>query len=618
MFLAHDSSPLLSLPPELLSGVVSHLPAETLSLCLLVSRRLFVFASSALWADPFPLLRCASATDGLVVPFLLAKHGAKIRRLRFPEASPRDALEFTAMHQLQRLDLAALDQFAVTDEHIKTVVFNCPFLVDLQIPDCVGCTDKALQHMLNLKSIAFFDSLNIDRCCEMSDTGLIPLIQKMPNLLHLSCNLIPLATESLVFTIASTCSKLETLNMADCDALTNDSLFEIASGCPNLHSIDFSECMQLSEEGLIEFVRARKSGPLARGFKSLKLNGLSTAVTDRSLTCLATGQVLEPLYTSPPATRAKSALHHLELSHLQNLTSTTFATLTSTILPNTLTTLTLSHISIDPITSSPTLSHFLSTQHALTTLTITNNLLTDPLATSIATHCQLLTTLDVSESPLLTDTGAAALTSQCRRLTSVNFKGCTGITDTTIHSFFLHPETQLPHPHPSNLRFLNIGLCNRLTDACGTHLARLALGGCTRFSDRGMHTIKFSGCFNVSDATLDRITASIRDTSPASQESPSGSLRLLCFSGCFKLSTTSLQQSFQRSFNFMNQKNGATRVASVLSSSPSSSSSPAPSMPRHSAAFESQVNTRMSTWERAAATPEFQSDAHHVRNQHAQ
>ncbi|KAJ3028857.1 UNVERIFIED_CONTAM: hypothetical protein HDU68_000730 [Siphonaria sp. JEL0065] len=523
------------------------------------------------------------------------RHAAHIRDLTFPDPSPPLSLRTLNLPNLVALDLGGLEQFAVADAHVEQVLSCCSRLIRLALPDCVCCTDATLFALAAFTNISGFQLLNLDRCCEMSDAGLVPLIKRLNNISSLSLNLLPLATTAVTHAIASTCHKLQLLNMADCDAITDESLIWLASGCPLLNSIDLSDCAHVSESGLIEFVNQRKHSAPSPKFYSLKLNGLD-AVTDKSLLALTTGEPESPVEDAT-ALKSKNTikipLSVLEASNLGNMSHSALEALSCCLLSNRLTTLNLSRLNIPQQDAesiqalSATLSSFFRTQKSLKTLLLTGGLtgaIEDTVCQSISANCLQLDTLDMSECALITDVGTKVIASSCRALTNVNWKGCMGVTDTTISSFFYNATTNEPHSTPSSLRFLNVGLCSKISDASTFHLTRLVQGDSKGTSTRGLHTLKFSGCFNVSDASLHSISSAIlsssstpnssTSSSSSAQPPPTGSLRLLCFSGCYKITSPALTTlttllPFLESINLYSCPNiSNTAIASIAATCP--------------------------------------------------
>ncbi|ORY45656.1 RNI-like protein [Rhizoclosmatium globosum] len=497
---------LLSLPPELLDLVLRLCTDASLVRVGATSRRLFLLAARVRWTAPLPLLSAAAKRNvcaGVVVARLSAC-APLVARLAFPEPSPAQMLLVFAagrvFAELVELDLGGLDQFAVTDYHISLITRVAPRLRSLLIPDCVSCTDVSLRTLANFHNIAAFTHLSLDRCCEMSDDGLIPLLQKMPNLLYLSLNLVPLATPAVTYAIASTCSKLETL------------IWQIATVAlqAELNEMDVwrhMERVELAGDCFSVVPTLRKQEKIPKStwkFKSLKLNGLA-AITDKSLLALTTGIIMNPsdfIAINTVKSGPKVDMQVLELSNLINISNTSFAALSLSLYPNTLKHLDLSRSTFPAEIHqevAASLSTLFKSQHFINTLNLSGGLsgaITDHVCTAIAANLSNLENLDMSECHAITDDGTSQIASSCRSLKTINWKGCTPITDLTIESFFS------PTSPPASL-----------------HLSSL-------LTTTKLHTLKLSGCHKITDKTLTSLTSA----------SPHPSLKLLCFSGCANLS----------------------------------------------------------------------------------
>ncbi|KAJ3353399.1 hypothetical protein HDU83_006884 [Entophlyctis luteolus] len=551
-----DPPPLLRLPPELLRFIVHALEPRPRCYLARCCRSLHRAVSAVQWHSPLATLRAITDREhgslqdvGRLLFANLLRHARHIRELEFPDPSVIvnggiGALS-TSTGGLVSFDAGGLDPFAIADTDVRELIRRCPMLRRLSLSDCVRCTDSSLLALASSEQIRFFDRLLLDRCSEMTDTGLVALLSKTPHLLHLSLNLIPLATPCVVNTIAITCKKLQNLSMADCDAITDESISWIASGCPDLVALDLSDCKNLTESGLIEFVRLRRKTHKSTytGFKSMRLNGLNS-ITDKSLIALLTGEC-EDILESWNASKVSTGLETLELANVPNVTHIAISAVSSCMPANSLSTLNLNNLlipidetSVENMTES--LISLFKQQKWIKCLQMAGGLsgaVEMKVCKAIAENLSLLEVLDLSECELVSDDGSRDIAVSCRNLVNVNFKGCMGISDGTVHGF-----VDQSNPAPSKLQFLNIGLCNKITDAATQYLCRLCSS--SDADTKGLHTLKFSGCFDITDATLNSISDSIvtshNATTTRSGASPSGSLRLLCFSGCHNLTQSAI------------------------------------------------------------------------------
>ncbi|KAJ3107098.1 hypothetical protein HK100_003642 [Physocladia obscura] len=438
---------------------------------------------------------------------------------------------------------------ALSDSHFSLIAHHCPWLHSLVVFDCL-CSDNALQFLADACTLDF-STLAFNRCYNISDAGLIPLVASSQNLISLSLCTVPLATSATVVAIATNCHKLELLSMSESEALNDDGLAQIARACPKLRHLDVSDCVALTEIGLDNFARNRKISHFSENalLKVLMLNGVE-AVNDLNLLGLVTGE-LDGISNDILNTKAKLrvGLQTLELANIPNITHFSFKALNECLHTNSLTTLNLSCVSISigeesVEKMSNALSTFFKSQQTLKHLSLAGGIsgaVDSNVCSAIAKYESRLETLDLSDCVMVSDEAVHNIASSCLELVDANFKGCTKITDYALQGF-------LNHPSGCKLRFLNIGLCNQITDAATKHLALLPLtqpkSNLQITTVTGLHTLKFSGCFNVSDSSLDSLSNAISKTCASqvsfSSSSYSGSLRLLCFSGCNKLTTPSI------------------------------------------------------------------------------
>ncbi|KAI8851424.1 hypothetical protein BC829DRAFT_387393 [Chytridium lagenaria] len=124
--------------------------------------------------------------------------------------------------------------------------------------DCVEITNASLLHLAKHPNITIIHTLRIDRCCELTDTSLIPLG--------------PLATDAV----------LGDLGMSDNDCVTDDALTALALSCP-------SYCREVTEAGLLRFAQIKNT---------MSLNvGLCSKITNASAKSLARLCIARPSST---------------------------------------------------------------------------------------------------------------------------------------------------------------------------------------------------------------------------------------------------------------------------------------------------------------------------------
>ncbi|KAJ3037014.1 hypothetical protein HDV00_002147 [Rhizophlyctis rosea] len=589
------------LPPELLMRILSYLNTPSLLNVSTASSTLNVLATASLWLHP-PI----PSYPPVPLEPLIKRHGHHIRTLTFPDPTAIDLITIAPyVPGLLRVDLSGCAPFSVGDDAVLAVLRSCPRLTGLILDDCIEMTDRCLvEGLAQHPNLGAMKELSIARCCEVTDVGIRSVMQyvgegrtypgpRSLSILNISC--VPLLTELSLFAVAQVCPQLEELKAADSDAVTDKSLMDLARWCPLLKTLDVSECMMLTEKGLLDFENARKGiwrdapTPIWQPIpietsvghlSSLKCNRTAPeAVTDKSLMALlpATDDHLAP----PARWNRRPSFQSLELSFAGNVTADFFNHL-STNYAGQLTCLNLSGVVIRHVVSEvpvvapaadaspngvmPTtlesltardvklLAEFLSTQPCLRHLNLAaaTGLVTDETCRAIGARLHELETLDLSECQRVTDVGMVEVARGCRRLVDVNLKGCTELSDETVKAFVGVGEggKGMAKGGDSKLRSLNLGLCHKITDVSVTLLADL----CSR-PGKGMHTLKLSGCLNITDKGLDYLYSCIQRnghtlTPPSTSTTvitahphpPLDPLRLVCLSGCYHITTPALSR----------------------------------------------------------------------------
>ncbi|KAJ3167212.1 hypothetical protein HK101_011814 [Irineochytrium annulatum] len=464
----------------------------------------------------------------------LIRHGHHVRHLAFQEGAPPLRVLDVAPHlpNLLSLDLSNVPPFLITDGEVMALLRCCPRLASINLSDCVDVTDASLRALAVHPNLRRLRTLVLDRCCEVTDSGLIPVLRGAAGSLRkLGLNLTPFVTRASLWEVAAHCEVLECLGLAENDCVTGETLGWLAASLPRLEELDISGCERLTEADLVAAARKREecetccvmgigdgSAPPARlgprpSLVSLKMNDAPFA-TEASVSALLPAR---------PLPHSTSRLHTLELSHAHSVTPALLTHLTSH--HSTLTLLNLNHIAIStppplPSNACP-LALFIAAQPQLHTLHLSGGAsshVTDDLLASISTHLPLLTTIDLSDCELVSDAGVSALASACPLLMDVNLKACRLLTDAAVSSLASQPTPRL--------RFLNVGLCTLIADGAASALAAVCAQTPTAHEE-GIHTLKFSGCVNITDASLTHLL-------------PATTLRLLCLSGCRNITATAL------------------------------------------------------------------------------
>jgi hypothetical protein len=134
---------------------------------------------------------------------------------------------------------------------------NCSYCHDLRSFDLVAEKCSSLIHF-NISGTktsdaqcvkiasALGDRLKIFSMSHKSNTALLALAKKCPNMEHLDITYCSTVTDSAIFTVADKMSKLVSLNLCACFELTDKSVDRILTRCTSLKAVNINRCKGLS------------------------------------------------------------------------------------------------------------------------------------------------------------------------------------------------------------------------------------------------------------------------------------------------------------------------------------------------------------------------------------
>jgi hypothetical protein len=140
-----------------------------------------------------------------------------------------------------------------------------------------------------------------------------------------------------------------------------------------------------------------------------------------------------------------------------------------------------------------------------------------------------LQTLNLSDCELVSDGGLCEIAHACTSLEDLNVKACSQLTNKSVELLFDQTSSR-----KVSIRSLNVGLCHKLTDSCVQKISAFCRAKKNE-SYLGLHTLKLSGCFSITDSALKTFSADAGD------KGTHLSLRLLCLSGCYQISGPAVQ-----------------------------------------------------------------------------
>ncbi|KAI8815199.1 hypothetical protein BJ742DRAFT_782717 [Cladochytrium replicatum] len=575
------------LPAELVDRILAFLDTTTLKSVASTSSYLYQYAVDRIWAEP--CLRLNAPTAGVPLLAVISRHGRRMQKLAFPPYDNPDLVDLRAiveyMGDLKEVDLSGCPPFCVGDKQAIHVLQCCPNLVSINFDDCLDITNATGYELAMHPNARSFQTVSLNRCIELDDYAIMGLLNAAPNLrtLHIAC--LPSITANSIHAIAAHCPNIECLDMTDLDALTDVTLHTLLERCPQLRDIDISECRNLSEEGLRTLGEKIRRGevwtnwsgvttPSMGVFTHLRLRSIpQNILTPRALESLfhpcticpnlhqkidvvqADPMELDDCYSeeviiSQPECLVQHMRNPREYLQTLELNEPTLSPGFFTILKDShsvflgtfICTLASTLPTYPPIAYALSLVDFLSTQANLHTLNLSGcaSFIDDSVCARIAAHLPRLSTFDCSGCTLITDNGICAIADACALLDNINLKECTNITDASVFAL-VRPRMEFYHNPPRTpLLFINLGLCDRVTDASVATLSELvAIQDSYSFGrpSSGMHTLKVSGCFRITDASITHFSTALQTRLETTTPS---TLKLLCLSGCYNLTSPAL------------------------------------------------------------------------------
>lgn len=196
------------------------------------------------------------------------------------------ALVATTYHtNLTRLELN--ECFEVTDNSLASLSEQCTNIKALHLGYCQYITDKGTEMLCRAlptnpkMSYIHLEEITLDYCTELTDKAIQQLVSFNSTLRYLSMSGCKI-TDNAIRYVAGYCARLVTLNVKECDMLTDYTITVIAQRCKGLEAFDGScggRYTDASAQQLALYSHQLKSLSLAR----------SAAITNASLGSIALG-----------------------------------------------------------------------------------------------------------------------------------------------------------------------------------------------------------------------------------------------------------------------------------------------------------------------------------------
>ncbi|CAI5964689.1 unnamed protein product [Closterium sp. NIES-65] len=213
-----------------------------------------------------PASRAASfvpiSTAGPGAPVLLPPRGVD------PHGLQSDVLQ---THVLQLHASHTLQSHRLQSHVLPLLQLGWSGLEFLHLEGLDGLSDSFL--LLAAATCPHLSTLAVEYCREISEAGLIPLVQSCHRLQHMCFSGFRAThlSDLLLHTIASHCPLLSTLSLRACNGVTTHGVVRVLQGCGRIERCQLARCQEVDEEWVVRVarevgeVRARGAGGSSRG-----------------------------------------------------------------------------------------------------------------------------------------------------------------------------------------------------------------------------------------------------------------------------------------------------------------------------------------------------------------
>ncbi|KAK0383903.1 hypothetical protein NLU13_7994 [Sarocladium strictum] len=99
------------------------------------------------------------------------------------------------------------------------------------------------------------ERLTLTNCKQITDRGLIALVENSNSLLAIDISNDRNITEQSILAMSEHCKRLQGLNISGCEHISNDSMIALAQNCKYIKRLKLNECSQLSDEAVYAFAQ---------------------------------------------------------------------------------------------------------------------------------------------------------------------------------------------------------------------------------------------------------------------------------------------------------------------------------------------------------------------------
>ncbi|KAH8595729.1 hypothetical protein B0O99DRAFT_686711 [Bisporella sp. PMI_857] len=292
------------------------------------------------------------------------------------------------------------------------------------------------------------ERLTLTNCKNITDSGLIALLDQSVNLLALDIAGNEEITEASMKTLARFCHKLQGLNITGCQKISNESLIEVANNCKYIKRLKLNDCSQLEDGAILAFANN------CQNILEIDLHQCRNVGNDPVTALLLNGLCLRELRLANCELISDSAFLNLPLNK------------------------TYEHLRILDLTSC--------------------SRLTDRAVEKIIDVAPRLRNLVFAKCRNLTDFAVIAISKLGKNLHYLHLGHCGNITDIAVKQLV---------KSCNRIRYIDLGCCIHLTDDSIEQLAtlpklrRIGLVKCSNITDRSVKALAISGASRTRQVT---------------------------------------------------------------------------------------------------------------------
>ncbi|KAG7112295.1 SCF E3 ubiquitin ligase complex F-box protein grrA like [Verticillium longisporum] len=297
-----------------------------------------------------------------------------------------------------------------------------------------GLADKINDgSVIPLSVCSRIERLTLTNCRNLTDQGLVPLVENATALLALDVSGDENITDASIRTIAQYCKRLQGLNISGCRHITNESMIALAESCRYIKRLKLNECAQLQDVAIQAFAEN------CPNILEIDLHQCNQIQNEPITALVAKGQSLRELRLAGCDLIDDQAFLNLPLGktydHLRILDLTSCARLTDAAVSKIIEAAprlrnlvlakcrNITDVAVHAIAKLGKNLHYLHLGHC--------GHITDEAVKTLVAHCNRIRYIDLGCCTLLTDDSVVRL-AQLPKLKRIGLVKCSSITDESV------------------------------------------------------------------------------------------------------------------------------------------------------------------------------------------